>query len=158
MFKTMLSMLFGNGRKAKAVDPNQVNTMIDVHDTVHGSITFNGGLHIRGTVVGVFINGGPNSTVIIYPESHVKVDLIKANKVVVNGFLRNCKHLECTDLEIKSKGHVSNVKYTTVKIDQGGTINGLMQLNDVVDQGLDTEVSPRETEIVEADGRDLAVA
>ena len=114
-------------RKKHAPPQKRIDCLIGAGTTVHGDLTFTGGLRIDGVVCGniATANGEPGTLVV---SEKARVDgKIDVSHVVVNGTVNG--PVTANDfLELQAKARViGDVAYRTVEMHLGAVVQGRLQ-------------------------------
>ena len=106
-------------------------TIIGQSAVVVGNIVSQDLVQLRGHVVGnIDVNGSPNAQLSVLSHAHVEGD-INAQQAVVNGVVTG--NIESTGrVELHAGADVKgNISYTTMAIEHGAKLYGMMSSNDV---------------------------
>ena len=124
MFK---KLKFGQPSHAARVD----QTVIGQSAVVVGNIVSQDLVQLKGHVVGnIDVNGSPNAQLSVLSQGHVEGD-ISAEKAVVNGEV-NGNIASTGRVELHAGAQVKgNISYTTMAIEHGAKLYGMMSSNDV---------------------------
>jgi cytoskeletal protein CcmA (bactofilin family) len=124
MFK---KMKFGQSEPMAATE----KTIIGQSAVVVGNIVSQDVVQLKGHVVGnIDVNGSPNAQLSVLSHAHVEGD-INAQQAVVNGVV-NGNIASAGRVELHSEADVKgNISYTTMAIEHGAKLYGMMSSNDV---------------------------
>jgi cytoskeletal protein CcmA (bactofilin family) len=124
MFK---KMKFGQSVPMAATE----KTIIGQSAVVVGNIVSQDVVQLKGHVVGnIDVNGSPNAQLSVLSHAHVEGD-INAQQAVVNGVV-NGNIASAGRVELHSEADVKgNISYTTMAIEHGAKLYGMMSSNDV---------------------------
>lgn len=111
-------------KKQKSSTNGRIDSLIGANTSIQGDLTFAGGLHIDGTVVGnVIAEEGSASTLILSSSGHIKGD-VRVGHVVLNGAVTGNVY-SSESVELASDAHVEgNVYYTLLEMAMGAEVNG----------------------------------
>lgn len=112
--------MWDSKRKAKA----SITSLIGPGTQVSGSITFSGGLHVNGVVMGnVTGNASDDSTVLILGDDASIEGDIRASQIVLSGTVTGDVHGDDVELapHAKVKG---NIYYRSLEMAVGAEVNG----------------------------------
>lgn len=106
-------------------------TIIGQSAVVVGNIVSQDVVQLKGHVVGnIDVNGSPNAQLSVLSHAHVEGD-INAQQAVVNGVV-NGNIASAGRVELHSEADVKgNISYTTMAIEHGAKLYGMMSSNDV---------------------------
>ncbi len=111
-------------RKKPTTPQKRIDSLIGAGTTVHGDVTFKGGLRIDGTVQGnVVSTDGEPSTLVISELARVDGE-IRVSHVVINGTVHGPVAADGY-LELQPKARiVGDVTYKTLEMHVGSVIEG----------------------------------
>ena len=111
-------------RKKPSPPQKRIDSLIGAGTTVHGDVTFKGGLRIDGTVEGnVVATDGEPATLVISEQARVEGE-IRVSHVVVNGTVLGPVTADGY-LELQPKARiVGDVTYKTLEMHVGAVIEG----------------------------------
>ena len=116
--------MFGNERKAGPRAPSSVDTLIGAGTTIKGDLTFTGGLHIDGTVIGAVVaEAGTDAMLMLSDKGRVQGE-IRAPHVVINGTMQG-DIVASERVELASQARVTgNIRYKLLEMAAGAQVNG----------------------------------
>ena len=111
-------------RKRNALPQKRIDCLIGAGTTVHGDVTFTGGLRIDGIVRGnVTTANGESGTLVVSEQARVDGE-IKVSHVVVNGMV-NGPIVANDFLELQAKAKVQgDIEYRTLEMQLGAVVEG----------------------------------
>lgn len=110
-------------RKKHTPPQKRIDSLIGVGTTVHGDVTFKGGLRIDGTVEGNVVAEGEPGTLVISEQARVDGE-IRVSHVVINGTVHGPVVVD-DYLELQPKARVvGDVSYKTLEMHVGSVIEG----------------------------------
>jgi len=115
--------MFGKGnQKVKAT---QIDTLIGASSTLKGDLSFTGGLHVEGRVLGnITAASGDDKALMILNENGVIEGDVEVPNMVINGTVKGDLHANGhVELASNAKIH-GNVYYNLVEMAVGAQING----------------------------------
>ena len=116
--------MFGSEKKNGPRAPASVDTLIGAGTTIKGDVTFQGGLHIDGTVVGAIVaEPGADAMLMLSDKGRVQGE-IRAPHVVINGTMQG--DIVATErVELASQARVTgNIFYKVLEMAAGAQVNG----------------------------------
>lgn len=122
--------MFGKG--SQKVKARQIDTLIGSNTTLKGDLSFNGGLHVEGRVLGnIAATSADEQALLILNENGVIEGDVEVPNLVINGTVKGDLHASGhVELASKAKIH-GNVYYNLVEMAVGAQINGnLVHRND----------------------------
>ena len=113
--------MFGKKRKVKST---RIDTLVGKNTTVHGNITYSGGLHIEGKVVGnIDAEAGEDNVLIVSESGRVKGH-VQGPVIILNGQVDGDVKSSAS-LELASKAKVrGDVYYKLLEMEVGAEVNG----------------------------------
>jgi cytoskeletal protein CcmA (bactofilin family) len=118
--------MFGR-KKTATVDVSRLASLLGRDTSVHGDVTFGGGLRIDGRVDGNVVNRPDSPGLLVLSETGVVVGGVKVHDAVINGRVEG--DLEVTHfLELQANARVTgNISYRTLKLECGATVDGKLE-------------------------------
>ena len=118
--------MLGFDRKSSARPSVPVDTLIGTKVTIRGDITFSGGLHVDGTVIGaVTADTGGASMLVLSERGRIEGE-VHAPHVVVNGVIEGDIHAS-EKVELAANARVTgNIHYRLLEMAAGAEVNGRM--------------------------------
>ncbi|HEX7915422.1 polymer-forming cytoskeletal protein [Rudaea sp.] len=115
--------MLGNRNKANQVVPAETTSLIANGTQIRGDVTFNGRLHVDGSVEGALHGEGDNAVLTLSNSARIKGQ-ITAPHVVINGEVEG--DVTATQrLELAAGARVEgNVYYKVMEMSAGAQING----------------------------------
>ncbi len=114
-------MLFGKRKKSGGA--GRIETLVGRNTTVTGDLSFTGGLHIEGEVIGNVLAGDDSSILVLSEEGLVRGDIHVPNMVLngrVEGDVYASEHCE-----LAPRARITgNVYYHLIEMSMGATVNG----------------------------------
>ena len=114
-------MLFGKRKKSSGA--GRIETLVGRNTTVTGDLSFTGGLHIEGEVIGDVLAGDDSSILVLSEEGLVRGDIHVPNMVLngrVEGDVYASEHCE-----LAPRARITgNVYYHLIEMSMGATVNG----------------------------------
>lgn len=106
----------------------RVTSVLGPGITWKGDLSGSGGIRIEGSFEGtVAING----LVVVGQSGRVNTETLKANTVIVAGFVQG--NIEAEKLEIRSTGHVwGDVKVVSFKTEEGAFLRGTVTMEEAI--------------------------
>ena len=113
--------MFGN--KSKKLE-SRIDCLIGTSTTVHGDVTFTGGLRVDGRVDGnVVAADGESGTLVVSEHAHVEGE-IRVSHAVINGTVIGPVHAS-EYVELQAKANVTgDVHYKAIEIHLGAVVQG----------------------------------
>jgi cytoskeletal protein CcmA (bactofilin family) len=111
-------------RKKHAPPQKRIDCLIGAGTTVHGDVTFSGGLRVDGIVRGnVTTADGESGTLVVSEQARIDGE-IKVSHVVVNGTVNG--PITANDyLELQAKAKVAgDIQYRTLEMHLGAVVQG----------------------------------
>jgi len=113
--------MFGKRKKRK---PTTIDTLIGRNTRVQGDMSFEGGLHVDGTVKGGVCAHGPESAVLTVSEHGTIEGEVRVPYVVLNGVVLGDVHAR-EHIELAAKARVEgDVYYGLMEMAMGAEVNG----------------------------------
>lgn len=110
--------------KTARLSDGQVDTLIGPQVVIHGDLTFSGGLHIEGRVIGKVIAEDGQPAVLTVAKQGIVEGEIHAPTVVINGRLDGDVHAS-DRVEMAAGAQVrGDVHYATVEMAAGAVLMG----------------------------------
>lgn len=111
------------GKKSK-VKSTRIDTLVGKNTTVHGNISYSGGLHIEGKVVGnIDAEPGEDNVLIVSESGRVKGH-VQGPIIILNGQVDGDVKSSAS-LELASKAKVrGDVYYKLLEMEVGAEVNG----------------------------------
>ena len=115
--------MFGKG--SQKVKATQIDTLIGASTTLKGDLSFSGGLHVEGRVLGnISVTPADEKAIFILNENGVIEGDVEVPNMVINGTVKGDLHASGhVELASKAKIH-GNVYYNLVEMAVGAQING----------------------------------
>ncbi|RMG57825.1 MAG: polymer-forming cytoskeletal protein [Gammaproteobacteria bacterium] len=114
-------MLFGKRKKSGGA--GRIETLVGRNTTITGDLSFTGGLHIEGEVIGDVLAGDDSSILVLSEEGLVRGDIHVPNMVLngrVEGDVYASEHCE-----LAPRARITgNVYYHLIEMSMGATVNG----------------------------------
>ncbi len=111
-------------RKKHAPPQKRIDCLIGAGTTVHGDVTFSGGLRIDGIVKGnVAVANGEAGTLVVSEQAQVDGEIVVSH-VVVNGTVHG--PITANDfLELQAKAKIlGDIEYRTLEMHLGAVVQG----------------------------------
>jgi cytoskeletal protein CcmA (bactofilin family) len=111
-------------RKKHAPPQKRIDCLIGAGTTVHGDVTFSGGLRIDGVVKGnVTVANGEAGTLVVSEQAQVDGEIVVSH-VVVNGTVHG--PITANDfLELQAKAKIlGDIEYRTLEMHLGAVVQG----------------------------------
>ena len=112
--------MFKRNRNKKA----SIRTLIDASTRINGDLTFTGGLHLDGTIVGTVAAGSEGSAFLSVGKDACIEGNVDVPNIILNGLVKGDIHASA---EIKlgpGARVIGNVTYTNMETAVGAKING----------------------------------
>lgn len=107
-----------NGRPTVSVD-----TLIGSHTVIRGDVTFGGGLHIDGQIIGKIDAESADAVVVLSEKGTIEGE-IRAPHVVINGIMRG-DIVAAERIELAANARVTgNIYYKVLEMAAGAQVNG----------------------------------
>jgi cytoskeletal protein CcmA (bactofilin family) len=110
--------------KKKSPPQKRIDSLIGAGTSVHGDVTFSGGLRIDGSVQGK-VEASENETATLVLSEHARIDgEVRVSHVVINGAVTG--PVTANDyLELQAKARVNgDVVYRTLEMHVGAIVQG----------------------------------
>ena len=99
-------------------------TLIDAKTRINGDLTFNGGLHLDGTIIGNVAAGSEGSAFLSVSEEACIEGTVDVPNIVLNGLVKGDIHASM-HIKLGAGARVlGNVTYTNIETAVGAQING----------------------------------
>lgn len=122
-------MLGRDNKKILSGGNTSVHTLIADGTEIKGDISFSGGLHIQGKVIGNIASDSDQGQLIIGESGSVEGE-VKVPRVIVNGHVNGNIH-SSEHLELAEKAEVQgNVFYNVIEMLIGARVNGKLVRQD----------------------------
>ena len=134
--------MWGNARKRKTT---RIDTLIGQYTGVHGDVSFNGGLHVDGTIRGNVSAEKDGRSMLSLSEQGTIEGEVNVPYVVLNGVVLGDVH-SSEHIELSSKARVTgNVYYNLIEMAIGAEVNGKLVHNpeteDAADMALEQDTN-----------------
>jgi len=128
----------------KKIRSSKIETLIGQSIEVDGDISFNGGLHLDGTVKGnVTSENASNSVLVVSEQGQISGD-VRVPYAVINGTI-NGNVYASEKLELSHKACITgNVHYNVLEMASGASVNGNMLHENKERQLLEHKTQPVE--------------
>jgi cytoskeletal protein CcmA (bactofilin family) len=114
--------MFGNSKKNGRPTVN-VDTLIGSHTVIRGDVSFTGGLHIDGQIVGKVAAEGSDAVLVLSDKGTIEGE-IRAPHVVINGIMRG-DIVAAERIELAANARVTgNIYYKLLEMAAGAQVNG----------------------------------
>jgi len=132
----------------KVKEPQHIDTLIGVHSTFTGDLSFEGAVRIDGRFEGN-IHSEKDGTLIVSEGAFIKGEVDVPNLVLHGDINGNVKANH--SLKIGNKGVLNgDVQYSVITLAEGSAINGRCTRVDDVDHKIET-VTKEEVEVIEVE-------
>lgn len=116
--------MWGNSSKSKAKNA-KIETLVGRNTEITGDVTFQGGMHVDGTVRGNILSDGDDCVVSVSQYGVIEGD-VKVPHIVLDGTVTGDVHArERLELEAQAKVN-GDVYYNLVEMSVGASVNGKM--------------------------------
>ena len=135
--------------KRKKFRPPKVTTVIGQNTQIVGDVTFTGGLHVDGRVIGNIISEPDAIAALTLSEQGYIEGDIRVSNVILNGEVQG-DVIASERVELAEKAKITgNVSYKMLEMEMGATVNGKMLHSDEPTRRLaydnEDDVVPAET-------------
>jgi cytoskeletal protein CcmA (bactofilin family) len=116
--------MFRNSKKAGALPPLHVDTLIGARTTIVGDVRFSGGLHVDGTIRGMVVAEPGSEALLVLSEKGMVDGEIHAPHVVINGQVKG-DIVASERVELAAQARVDgNIYYKLLEMAAGADVNG----------------------------------
>ena len=113
--------MFGNGKRRSAT---RIDTLVGQQTVMHGDISFSGGLHVDGRVIGNVTAPDDSGSVLTLSENGSIEGEVRVPHIVLNGRISGNVHA-CERVELAPKARVNgDVFYHLIEMAMGAEVNG----------------------------------
>lgn len=130
--------MFGSSKNNGNRPTMTIDTLIGAKTKIKGDISFSGGFHVDGNVVGSIVaDGGPDSVLSISDQGSVEGE-VRAPHVIINGVMKgDVIASERVELAAQARVH-GNVHYKVLEMAAGAQITGRVVREDEPRKQLET--------------------
>lgn len=122
--------MLGKKKKYNELLRAQINTLVGKGTTIEGTVIFEGGLHIVGTVVGG-VQSEDEEALLIVSEDALVVGDVKVNHLIVNGQIDGDVYVD-GKVELFDKARINgDVHYNLLELPVGAEVNGKLLRQDL---------------------------
>ncbi len=113
--------MFGNGKRRSAT---RIDTLVGQQTVMHGDISFSGGLHVDGRVIGNVTAPDDSGSVLTLSENGSIEGEVRVPHIVLNGRIAGNVYA-CERVELAPKARVNgDVFYHLIEMAMGAEVNG----------------------------------
>lgn len=121
--------MLGKKKKYNELLRAQINTLVGKGTTIEGTVIFEGGLHVVGTVVGG-VQSEDKEALLIVSEDALVVGDVKVNHLIVNGQIDGDVYVD-GKVELFDKARINgDVHYNLLELPVGAEVNGKLLRQD----------------------------
>jgi len=121
--------MLGNKKQYNELLRAQINTLVGKGTTIEGTVIFEGGLHVVGTVVGG-VQSEDKEALLIVSEDALVVGDVKVNHLIVNGQIDGDVYVD-GKVELFDKARINgDVHYNLLELPVGAEVNGKLLRQD----------------------------
>ena len=121
--------MLGKKKKYNELLRAQINTLVGKGTTIEGTVIFQGGLHVVGTVVGG-VQSEDEEALLIVSEDALVVGDVKVNHLIVNGQIDGDVYVD-GKVELFDKARINgDVHYNLLELPVGAEVNGKLLRQD----------------------------
>ena len=122
--------MLGKKKKYNELLRAQINTLVGKGTTIEGTVIFEGGLHVVGTVVGG-VQSEDEEALLIVSEDALVVGDVKVNHLIVNGQIDGDVYVD-GKVELFDKARINgDVHYNLLELPVGAEVNGKLLRQDL---------------------------
>ena len=116
--------MFGSDKKGASRPPVNVDTLIGSRTVIRGDITFTGGLHVDGRIVGSVVAEPDSEAMLMLSDKGVVEGEVRAPHVIINGQLKG--DIVATErVELAAQARVTgNIYYKLLEMAAGAQVSG----------------------------------